>query len=140
MFNKLKKTTAIVTAGALMASTFAFHANLLGNGSNGVVFAAEAEDVKLYDAASAVNYSTILGRGVDFGIVADKFTQMNHMQTTFAVKTYANDGQNNDINLIATDATAQVLIGGVDTSAGAAPDKTVQIGSVSGKILNIECC
>ncbi|MBR4580681.1 MAG: hypothetical protein IKO32_05560, partial [Lachnospiraceae bacterium] len=110
------------------------------NGS-GKVHAEEAEFTPplIQDSSSAINYSTILGRGVDFGIIADNFLQSNHMQSTFAVKTYSNNGQNNDINLIADNATAQVLVGGVDTTGGAPAGETIQIHSVTGKVLNIEC-
>ncbi|SCW69538.1 hypothetical protein SAMN02910456_02646, partial [Ruminococcaceae bacterium YRB3002] len=138
MFSKLKKATAIVTAGAIMAGTFAANVNLLGNDAACLVFADEVGDGKIYDSVSAVNYSTILGRGVDFGIVADRFEQNQHMQTTFAVNTYANLGQNNDIDLIPNGSVAQVLIGGVDVSEGYST-KAVQIGSTTANVVNIEC-
>ena len=47
----------------------------------------EAEDI-----SSRVNYNTIMGRGVEYGIVADTYYQNNHTQTNFAVKTYDRNG------------------------------------------------
>lgn len=37
-----------------------------------------------------VNYSTVLGGAAEYGIVADKYVQANHIQTNFAVNTYTN--------------------------------------------------
>ena len=48
----------------------------------------EAEDI-----SSRVNYNTIMGRGVEYGIVADTYYQNNHTQTNFAVKTYDRNGE-----------------------------------------------
>ncbi|MBP5607870.1 MAG: hypothetical protein J6X66_06340, partial [Lachnospiraceae bacterium] len=63
-----------------------------------------------YDAASAVNYSTILKRAKDFGIVADEFVHRGHTETTYAVKSYENaGGANNDVDYI--NGTAQFIIG-----------------------------
>ncbi|MBR4162408.1 MAG: hypothetical protein IKR11_02730, partial [Solobacterium sp.] len=44
---------------------------------------------------SEVNFSLVLGRAVEYGIVADTYEQKNHQQTNFAVKTYMNTGQIN---------------------------------------------
>nr|MCR5214259.1 hypothetical protein [Eubacterium sp.] len=134
----LKKAISIALAAAMAVGLAVTGGGKDSPGS--VVYAAENVDVPdIMDSSSQVNYSTILGRGVDFGIIADEFYQCNHMQSTFAVKTYKNNGQNNDINLIASDTTAQVLVGGVDLTGGASSGKTIQIGSVSGSVLNIEC-
>ncbi|MCR4845246.1 MAG: DUF5979 domain-containing protein, partial [Eubacterium sp.] len=137
---KIKKGVRKLIAVTL-ATAMGLSLALTGGGSKmqQVEAAAGVEPPAVQDAASQVNYSTILGRGVDFGIVAGWLEQRMHMQTTFAVKTYANQGQNNDINLIAEDSTAQVMFGGVDTTSGAPLNQIIQIGSVSGSHLNIEC-
>ena len=62
------------------------------------------------DAASAVNYATVLGRAVDFGVVAGEFSQEGHMETTYATNKFHNDkNSNNDVDFIT--GTAQFLIG-----------------------------
>lgn len=111
MFNKIKKVTAIVTAGAMMAGTFALNANLLGNdglGSKLKVNAAEFPAVQ--DSASAVNYATILGRATDFGIVANEFHHNMHMETTIAVNNFYQDdgGAVTDVDFV--QGTAQFII------------------------------
>ncbi|MCR5528794.1 MAG: DUF5979 domain-containing protein [Saccharofermentans sp.] len=62
------------------------------------------------DSISAINYATILGRATDFGIVANDFEQITHMETTFAVNTFSNtSGQVNEVDFIPN--TAQFMIG-----------------------------
>ncbi|MBP5261158.1 MAG: hypothetical protein J6Z43_03410 [Clostridiales bacterium] len=121
MFNRLKKVTAIVTAGALMAGTFALNINHTGKISN-VVRASEILD---FDSANSVNFSTILGRAVDFGIVSNYLVQTNHMETTFATNTYERIGGEDaapcDVDL-AGNAPAQFII------ASMAPGSTVKFG------------
>lgn len=41
---------------------------------------------------SSVNYQTILGEAVNFGVVADKYVQGNHAQTNYAVVTFERKG------------------------------------------------
>ena len=41
---------------------------------------------------SSVNYRTILGDAVNFGVVADKYVQGNHAQTNYAVVTFERKG------------------------------------------------
>ena len=41
---------------------------------------------------SRVNYQTILGEAVNFGVVADKYVQGNHAQTNYAVVTFERKG------------------------------------------------
>ena len=42
------------------------------------------------DSASSVNHNSILGRAVNYGIVADTFELNNHSETNFAVNTFVN--------------------------------------------------
>ena len=63
------------------------------------------------DSSSAVNYSTVLGRAVDYGIVSASFVQRDHMETTFATKTYnRTKNTNTDVDLTET-GTAQFIVG-----------------------------
>ena len=71
---------------------------------------ASAAAPALQDATSAVNYATILGRAVDFGVAAGEFSQEGHMETTYATNKFINAGNNNnDVDFIT--GTAQFLIG-----------------------------
>ena len=102
MFKFAKKATSAVIAGAVALGTLA----LYPNGEKGKVNAAT-----LYDSASAVNFATILGRAVDYGIVANKFQQKAHMETTYAVKSFENvTGDVDEVDFI-DNQTAQFLIG-----------------------------
>ena len=77
-----KRIVAFAVAATMTLST----ALTGGFGGKTVVHAAESTNLPTrYDSSSAVNYSTILGRGVDFGVIADSFVQKGHMQTTFEV-------------------------------------------------------
>ena len=111
-----KRIVAFAVAATMTLST----ALTGGFGGKTVVNAAEATNLpKRYDSASAVNYASILGRGVDFGVLANDFLQIDHMETSFAAVTYANrDGKANDIDITPDGSTAQILIGNIDTSRG----------------------
>ena len=75
-----KRIVAFAVAAAMTLST----ALTGGFGGTTVVNAAEATDLpKRYDSASAVNYSTILGRGVDFGIVAEPWCRDLYYPCTY---------------------------------------------------------
>ena len=82
-----KRIVAFAVAATMTLST----ALTGGFGGKTVVNAAEETDIpKRFDTASAVNYAAILGRGVDFGVVAEDFLQIEHMETTYAAVTFAN--------------------------------------------------
>lgn len=119
-----KKVLAMVSTAAMLAGLFSV------GGTNGKVQA--APDV-VYDAASAVNFSTILGRAVDFGITANYMEQANHMETPVAVNTFKNSGANNDVDL-AGSQPAHFLIASVEG------DSKVVLGKAysDGMIYNIE--
>ncbi|MCR4671009.1 MAG: hypothetical protein K5643_07460, partial [Saccharofermentans sp.] len=79
-----RKLTAFLSAllvVGIIAPNMTFFIGKNGFGSRDVM----AASPKKYDAASAVNFATILGRAVDFGIVAREFHQKQHMETTFAI-------------------------------------------------------
>ena len=63
-----------------------------------------------YDSASAINYATVLGGAVDYGIVAEKLAQNGHMETTFATNTFEWSGNSNDVDFM-HDKTAHFIVG-----------------------------
>ncbi len=99
----IKRVTSAVVAGAVVLGSIAFYPDAKKN----VVNAAETK----YDSANLVNYATIMGRAVDYGIVSQSITQSQHMETTFATFSYARTiDTTTDVDL--TNAkTAQFIIG-----------------------------
>ncbi|MCR4558292.1 MAG: DUF5979 domain-containing protein [Saccharofermentans sp.] len=105
MFKFAKRATSAVIAGAVVFGTLAF----VPVGEKQKVNAAT-----LYDSASAINYATILGGAVDYGIVADSIEQKSHMETSFATNHFTNNlGFNDDVDYI--DSTALFLINELDS-------------------------
>ena len=99
-----KRFVSAVVAGAVVLGTLALYPNL--NSKYAAVNAAE-----LYDSASLVNYSTILGRASDYGIIAKKFVQNAHMETTLATNSYSRLIDTNiDVDLT-TARSASFIIG-----------------------------
>ena len=90
---RVKKTFAGAMSAVMAATIFMPMVKNIGSDDklSDIVRADDTEPAMIQDSVSAVNYSTILGRGVDFGIVADYFQQRMHMQSTFAVGTYSRD-------------------------------------------------
>ena len=109
MKNLIKRISSVVVAGALVLGSVA----ILPGTKKKVVYAAEPK----YDSANLVNYATIMGRAVDYGIVSQSITQSMHMETTFATYSYSRTvDTTTDVDL--TNAkTAQFIIGEV-TSRG----------------------
>ncbi len=67
------------------------------------------------DAASSVNYSTILGRASNYGLLANKIDQTtSHMETTIAVKTLNQSGQANEIDLCGKEPV-WIMVGELET-------------------------
>ena len=93
---------------------------------------AQAADEKIYEAASNVNYSAILGRAVDYGLLSKTYVKGAHMESTLATYTYTG-GDNNDIDLTDT-GTAQIMIGELTDSSAIVLGKT---GAVT-KYVNVE--
>ncbi|MCQ2504481.1 MAG: hypothetical protein MJ103_04545, partial [Saccharofermentans sp.] len=107
--SKLIKAISAISAAAIVTGGIAFY---LSKDTRVLASAVEeGKEVPLYmDAISAINYATILGRSTDFGIVANNFEQVTHMETTFAVNTFSNiSGQVNEVDFI-TDS-AQFIVG-----------------------------
>ncbi|MEE3472600.1 MAG: prealbumin-like fold domain-containing protein, partial [Butyrivibrio hungatei] len=101
MFNNLKKVTSAAVAGAVVLGSLA----LYPTGNKGTV---RADAIK-FDSASAINYATILGGAVDYGIVADTIYQNSHTETTFATNHFWHNVSNIDADYI--DSPALFLIG-----------------------------
>jgi len=101
MFSIAKRITSGVVAAAVVLGTLAVYPFQNGKRVN----AAE------YDSASSVNFSSILGDAVDFGIVANSYEQNKHTETTYAVKKYTNlSGDVNEVDYI-TSQTAHFMMG-----------------------------
>ncbi|MBR3105502.1 MAG: hypothetical protein IKH46_17010, partial [Lachnospiraceae bacterium] len=92
------------------------------------------------DSASQVNYDTILGRAVDFGITATTFVQQGHMETTFATNEFVMEcGSNSDVDFL-NGGTAQFLIGSIGASKKITGDHAnkVVFGGTTANTFNIE--
>ena len=132
-----KKVAAIVLSAAMALGLV-----VTGGGSNGPkeVFAAEAPEAPaIQDSSSQVNYSTILGRGVDFGIIAEHFQQRMHMQTPYAVEYFSRScGEFSTIDLIPNGSTAQIMVGHIDKENSSVGPSYIRIdGDVAGT-MNME--
>ena len=104
----LTKAVCAISAAAVVTGGIAFYLS-----KDTRVLASAVEEGKTVpanlDAVSAINYATILGRATDFGIVANDFEQVTHMETTYAVNTFSNtSGQVNEVDFIGN--TAQFLV------------------------------
>ena len=118
MLGFLKRATSALTAGVIIVGTLALYPNLFRDKTT--VNAAE-----LYDSSALVNYATILGRDVDYGIITNKFTQRDHVETTLATNSFRRDCDSQfDVDLT-TNKTAQFLIGGLE-----APYYDIKFGTV----------
>ena len=106
---KLTKAICAISAAAIVTGGIAFYLSK----DTRVLASAMAEGREVpqnLDAISAINYATILGRATDFGIVANDFEQVTHMETTFAVNTFSNSsGQVNEVDFITN--SAQFMVG-----------------------------
>ena len=106
---KLTKVICAISAAAIVTGGIAFYLSK----DTRVLASAMAEGKEVpqkLDAISAINYATILGRATDFGIVANDFEQVTHMETTFAVNTFSNSsGQVNEVDFITN--SAQFMVG-----------------------------
>ena len=109
MIGVAKRATAALMAVAVVFGTVFLEP--VFNKDNTTVNAAA-----LYDSASLVNYATIMGRAVDYGIVSRSFTQMQHIETTLATYKFCLE-QNTvfDVDLT-TSRTAQFMVGEIGGS------------------------
>ena len=114
MIGIIKRAVSAVVAGAVVFGTLFFEPFFTKE--NTTVNAAT-----LYDSASLVNYATIMGRAVDYGIVSRSFTQNQHIETTLATYKYCLEKDTVfDVDLT-TSRTAQFMVGEI----GGSMDKMV---------------
>ena len=122
MYNFAKRVTSAVVAGAVVLGTLAFYPGW----NKGKVNAAE-----LYDSTSSINFATILGGAVDYGIVAESIEQQSHMETTFATNLFTNTtNANNDVDYISS--TALFLIDKLS------PGSRIYLGKTTASAVYIE--
>ena len=79
-----KKVVSAFIAGAVVLGTLAVYPD----SRNNTVLAAATK----YDSTSAINYKTILGGAVDYGIVSNEIIQNSHLETPFATNHFSNMG------------------------------------------------
>lgn len=117
MYNFAKRVTSAVVAGAVVLGTLAFYPGW----NKGKVNAATK-----YDSASAINYATVLGGAVDYGVVADTIIQTNHTETTFATNHYIHNSSDSvDVDYVYS--TALFLIGKDLTTTSGATSQNLNI-------------
>ncbi|MBR3056705.1 MAG: hypothetical protein IKG93_01945, partial [Clostridiales bacterium] len=110
--------TSLILATSLIVGTMAFKKSNKDKGLKSLYVPQVYADASVpYDSASQINYATVLGGAVDYGIVAPEVHQKNHMETTFATKLFSNrdnqgNSNNNDVDYISS--TALFLIGALE--------------------------
>ena len=105
--------TSLVLATSVVLGTIAINRSKNGGVSIGVPTVNADGAYLSYDSASLVNYSSVLGRAIDFGIVTNRLEQRNHMETTYATNDFYNQKNDNcDVDL-AGDAPAQFIIASI---------------------------
>ena len=115
----LKRVLSVATASMLTVGLLSM------GGTQKSMDAVKAATEQEYDSVSLVNYSTILGRAVDYGILANKYEQQNHTETNFAVKVYEkNRDINNDPDLAGGDPLPFIIGDITGTNAVLRIDKT----------------
>ena len=81
-------------------------------------------DLMDYDSSSQVNYSTVLGRAVDYGILTRNLEHLHHMQTTFATSVYTGGKYSCDANLSGP-AAAQFIVAEMTAVSSASIESSV---------------
>ena len=118
MLGFIKRATSAVLAGVFVVGYLALYPNFIKGRSS-------ISAATLSDSATLVNYATILGRDVDYGIITDSFTQKDHIESTLATNSFKRDCDSQfDVDLT-TNKTAQFIIGGLE-----APYRDIKFGSV----------
>ncbi len=110
MFKRFTRKKALGLVAAAIVTSIVAQNIIFPNGTaKSVVNAAEATLPSKIDSASVVNYATILGGAVDYGIVANELNQTLHSETTFAVNYFEQGTTNNDVDYL--NSTANFIIG-----------------------------
>ncbi|MBO4688204.1 MAG: Cna B-type domain-containing protein, partial [Clostridiales bacterium] len=113
--------TSLVLATSLVVGTIAIRRSKNKGIEVGIPQVNAAGDMLLdYDSASLVNFSTILGRAVDYGIISETLRQEGHMETTFATNKFVNPNAANNCDVdLAGSATAQFIIASLESGSKA---------------------
>lgn len=69
------------------------------------------------DDVSSVNYSTIVGSSIPYGVVSSKFIQGGHMETTLATRLYRHDGDVNEIDLCNPLSNVGIIVAAIEGTA-----------------------
>ena len=120
--NGFRKVVSVVLAGAMAVGL------AVTGGSSFGPKTVEAAAVSDYTTVNNVNFSGILGRGVNYGIISKQLEQICHMETTYATNYLINKvpPMNTDVDLAGYD-TAYFII------AEIAPDSMARFGYTYGK-------
>ena len=119
-------SAGIILTSAILVSSFAF---LFSDKQDNLVRSAETDPGLLdYDASSSVNFTSILGRSIDYGILSGTIDFRDHMETTYATKLLktlrkGENSNNSDVDL-AGGAPAQFIIADIEGDSRAVFDKT----------------
>ena len=111
--------SSLVLATSLVVGTIAIRRSKDGNGFNIGSSTVYADGSLLdYDSASLINYSTILGRAIDYGILSDTVDQKGHMETTYATNKFINPQAANNCDVdLAGSKPAQFIIASVESGS-----------------------
>ncbi len=107
--------TSAVLAASIVVGSIAVSKSKKGSGITVGVPTVHADDGALmtYDSAGLMNYTSVLGRAIDYGIVSTHLEQRNHMETTYATSDFFNQKNDNcDVDL-AGDEPAQFIIASI---------------------------
>ncbi|MBO7563843.1 MAG: hypothetical protein J6T40_03220, partial [Clostridiales bacterium] len=107
--------TSAVLAASIVVGSIAVSKSKKGSGITVGVPTVHADDGALmtYDSAGLMNYTSVLGRAIDYGIVSTHLEQRNHMETTYATSDFFNlKNDNCDVDL-AGDEPAQFIIASI---------------------------
>ena len=131
MYDALKRVTSGVVAFAIVLGTLAVGPIITGK--KNIVNAAALK----YDSASAINYATILGGAVDYGVVAPTIVQNSHTETTFATFNYVHNKSCIDVDYITS--TALFLIGNsISTDGNESTLRNIQFGYTTASAIYLE--
>ena len=111
--------SSLVLATSLVVGTIAIRRSKDGNGFKIGSSTVYADGSLLdYDSASLINYSTILGRAIDYGILSDTLDQKGHMETTYATNKFINPQAANNCDVdLAGSKPAQFIIASVENGS-----------------------
>ena len=132
MKNLLKSKKFIGAASLVLASSMVVSAiGLAFAGKKETkVLSAETDPALLnYDSASSVNFSSVLGRAIDYGIVSDTIDFRDHMESTYATNLLKTTRDNNSDVDLAGSEPAQFIIADIDPNSKAVFGKTYQDGT-----------